>query len=326
MKPFPPQFHKSPTAETTAQQALAEFGMTQLLSLIKHYRDIDFDASQMHLTDAEVNAIAKLFIQELTRSIDGKLIAGALNALRHGEEMETQNLVGAGLVISGEKRNDNSEPRPYTQFNTLPIPTPRYQEGDRVEWKTNQTDWGVILGRFYDYNHHHNQWMVYYIIQLAPDSPSAAWVTTDTASEADLEKMPDTVEPTEENNNPYRYPTHFTGAIASPSVRSSTGRYNPRRRHNLRPINQREKYIIDLYCYCELGMTPRQFYSKWNVTYEQLSHICSRSLGTVQCWFKRGKGYYPPQPVDLRHLAILDFLLEHFEEIPQSLINLLCSP
>ncbi|MFW5779789.1 MAG: hypothetical protein ACOCXU_07190, partial [Coleofasciculus sp.] len=60
-------------------------------------------AKQMHLTDAEVNAIAKLFIQELTRSLDGKLIAGVLNALRHGEEMETQHLVGAGLVTSGEK-------------------------------------------------------------------------------------------------------------------------------------------------------------------------------------------------------------------------------
>ncbi|MFP4100616.1 hypothetical protein [Coleofasciculus sp.] len=175
-------------------------------------------AKQMHLTDAEVNAIAKLFIQELTRSLDGKLIAGVLNALRHGEEMETQHLVGAGLVTSGEKRNDNSETRPYTQFNTLPIPTPRYQEGDRVQWKTNKTDWGVILGRFYDYNHHHNQWMVCYIIQLAPDSPSAAWVTTDTASEADLEKIPDTVEPIENNGNPYRYPTHSRPGIPPLSV------------------------------------------------------------------------------------------------------------
>jgi len=314
MKPLFPQFDKSPTAETIAQQALAELGLTQLLARIKHYRDIDFDASQMHLTDAEVNAIANLFIQELTRSIDGKLIAGVLNALRHGEEMEE---------IGKQRKQGEWGENFYNRH--LPLPTPGYTEGDRVQWTTNKTDWGVILGRFYDYNHHHNQWMVYYIIQLAPDSPSAAWVTTDTASEADLEKMPDTVEPTENNGNSYRYPTHSPGAIASPSVHSSTGRYNPRRRHNLRPINQREKYIIDLYCYCQLGMTPRQFYSKWDVTYEQLSHICSRSLGTVQCWFKRGKGYYPPQPVDLRHLAILDFLLEHFEELPQSLIKLLCS-
>ena len=331
MKPFPPQFHKFSTAETTAQQALAEFGMIQLLDLIKHYCDIDFDASQMHLTDAEVNAIAKLFIQELTRSIDGKLIAGALNALRHGEEMEEiaeiirRGEAFAPIFIGFEPTSQREcfAPSPIANRQSpianrqSPIPTPRYQEGDRVEWKTNKTDWGVILGRFYDYHPDHNQWMVYYIIQLAPDSPSAAWVTTDTASEADLEKISDTVEQLEENSNPYPYPTHSRPGIPPLSVvQCPTEPYNPRRRHNLRPINQREKYIIDLYSYCQLGMTPRQFYGKWDVTYEQLSHICSRSLGTVQCWFKRGKGYYPPQPVDLRHLAIMDFLLEHFEEIP----------
>ena len=100
MKPLPPHFDTSHTAETSAQQALTEFGITQLLSLLKHYRDIDFDASQMHLTDAEVHAIAQLFIQELIQSLNGKLIAGALNTLRHGEEMEdlTQHSVGAGLV------------------------------------------------------------------------------------------------------------------------------------------------------------------------------------------------------------------------------------
>lgn len=306
MKPLPPHFDTSHTAETVTQQALTKFGITQLLSLLKHYRDIDFDASQMHLTDAEVDAIAQLFIQELIQSLNGKLIAGALNTLRHSEEMEEQGEQGENF---------------YNRH--LSTPTPRYAEGDRVQWKTNQTDWGVILGHFYEYNH--NQWMVYYIIQLAPDSPSAAWVTTDTASEVDLEKIPDTVEFNQENGNSYGYLTHSRRGISPLSLHCPTGRYNPRRRHNLRPITSREQYIIDLYCYCELGMTPRQFYAKWDVTYEQLSHICSRSLGTVQNWFNRGQGYYPPKPMDLRHLAIMDFLLEHFEDIPQSLINLLCS-
>ena len=356
MKPLLSQFDTCHTAETTDQQALEDFGITQLLFHLKHYSDIDFDASQMHLTDAEVNAIAKLFIQQLTQSLNGKLIAGALNTLRHGEEIESKDVacyvstfsVGAGLVTSEEKRNNNHQTRPYIQFNTQDstlnrFPTPRYTEGDRVQWKTANPDWGVILGRFSEYNHHHRQWMVYYLIQLAPDSPSAGWVTTDTASEADLVTIPDPVESTEDNGNPYLYPTHSRHGIAlakrgalsaqrcceaqnaPPSLHCPTGRYDAQRRHNPRPITQREKYIIDLYSYCELAMTPKQFYSKWDVTYEQLSHICSRSLGTVQCWFNRGQGYHPPQPVDLRHLAIMDFLLEHFEEIPQSLINLLCS-
>jgi hypothetical protein len=226
MNPLPSQLDTCNTAETTDQQALAELGITQLLSFVKHYSDIDFDASQMHLTDAEVHAIAKLFIQQLTESLNGKLIAGALNTLRHGEEIEEIE------PMSEDDQNDQ---------------------------------------------------------------------------------------------NFYFYPTPSRHRIASLSVHSPTGRYNPQGRNYPRPITQREQYIINLYCYCELGMTPKQFYAKWDVTYEQLSHICSRSQGTVQSWFNRGKGYHRPQPVDLRHLAIMDFLLEHFEEIPQSLINLLCS-
>ncbi|MEQ8972485.1 MAG: hypothetical protein RIE73_19090 [Coleofasciculus sp. C1-SOL-03] len=240
-------------AETTIQQALAELGITQLLGLIKHYSDIDFDASQMHLTDAEVQAIARLLIQQLTASLNGKLIAGTLNTLRHSEEME-ELTEQSGRVL---------QPDWVQQFVFVPKPAPT---------QSTRNDF-----------------------------------------------------PGEDDDNPYRYPTDSDHEREPLSVHSPTGRYHPQGRHNPRPITQREQYIIDLYCYCELGMTPRQFYSKWDVTYEQLSHICSRSLGMVQCWFNRGKGYYRPQPVDLRHLAILDFLLEHFEELPPSLIDLLCS-
>jgi len=93
---------------------------------------------------------------------------------------------------------------------------------------------------------------------------------------------------------------------------------------NLRPITKRERKLINLYSYCQLGMTPQQFYSKWNVNYEVMSLICDRSISTVRRWFQRGRNYRPPQPADLRHLALMDFLLEHFEDIPEELRNLLC--
>ncbi|MEQ8960981.1 MAG: hypothetical protein RLP02_24175, partial [Coleofasciculus sp. C2-GNP5-27] len=83
-----PNFDPSNTPEPPIQQVLAELGIPELLSLIKYHSDIDFDAAQMHLTDAEVHAIAALFIQQLTESLNGKLIAGALNTLRHSEEIE----------------------------------------------------------------------------------------------------------------------------------------------------------------------------------------------------------------------------------------------
>jgi hypothetical protein len=46
----------------------------------------------------------------------------------------------------------------------------------------------------------------------------------------------------------------------------------------------------------------------------------------VRRWFARGKNYRRPMPADLRHLALMNFLLEHFEEIPEELLKNLCFP
>lgn len=91
-----------------------------------------------------------------------------------------------------------------------------------------------------------------------------------------------------------------------------------------KPIREREQKLIKLYGYCQLGMTPQQFYAKWDVDQDALALICSRSISTVQGWFTKGKTHRRPQPRDLRHLALMDFLLEHYEEIPEHLRNLLC--
>jgi hypothetical protein len=73
-------------------------------------------------------------------------------------------------------------------------------------------------------------------------------------------------------------------------------------------------------------MTPQQFYSKWLVNHEAIALICSRSMSTVRRWFRRGANYRRPQPTDMRHLALMDFLLEHHHDIPEDLLNVLCSP
>ncbi len=95
---------------------------------------------------------------------------------------------------------------------------------------------------------------------------------------------------------------------------------------NPRPLTQRELDLIAFYSHCQLGMTPRRFYAKWQVNQELIAAICSRSTSTVHSWFTRGHSYRRPTPTDLRHLAVMDFLLEHFDEIPTELIDLLCSP
>ncbi len=93
-----------------------------------------------------------------------------------------------------------------------------------------------------------------------------------------------------------------------------------------RPLTSREQGLIDRYSYCQLGMTPQQFYAKWNVSQEAIAAICSRSISTVRGWFRRGRSYRRSTAIDLRHLALMDFLLEHFEQIPEDLRRALCYP
>ena len=95
---------------------------------------------------------------------------------------------------------------------------------------------------------------------------------------------------------------------------------------NLRPLGEREQNRLRLYTYCQLGITPQHFYSKWQVSQEDIASICSRSISTVRSWFRTGQNYRSPLPIDLRHLALMDFLLEHWEDIPESLKNQLCPP
>ncbi|MFB2983109.1 helix-turn-helix domain-containing protein [Microseira sp. BLCC-F43] len=87
-----------------------------------------------------------------------------------------------------------------------------------------------------------------------------------------------------------------------------------------RPLGERELALINLYAHCQLGLSPRQ----WDVTYKIIADICSRSPATVRRWFGSDRNYRAPSSCDLRHLALMDFLLEHREEIPTELFNLLC--
>ncbi len=69
------------------------------------------------------------------------------------------------------------------------IEMPRFHLGDRLRWIPygNETDWGLVMGRFYSYAPHCRCWQWCYLIWLDPASPSAAWVRADIAWEDDLE-------------------------------------------------------------------------------------------------------------------------------------------
>ncbi|NET65737.1 MAG: hypothetical protein F6K63_15620 [Moorea sp. SIO1G6] len=90
-------------------------------------------------------------------------------------------------------------------------------------------------------------------------------------------------------------------------------------------IKKREQILIRLYSYWESGMTPQRFSQKWDITPEDMALICSCSTQTVNGWFNTSRRCYPPTPGHLRHLAIMDFLLEDFETIPKELLERLFS-
>lgn len=88
-----------------------------------------------------------------------------------------------------------------------------------------------------------------------------------------------------------------------------------------RKLTIREFQLIQLYSNWEFSMTPIQFYAKWGVSYEQIALICSRSDSTVRGWFRNANNRRYPSHNDLLHLALMDFLLEHFEEIPEQILQ-----
>ncbi|WP_199329083.1 hypothetical protein [Coleofasciculus sp. FACHB-1120] len=71
---------------------------------------------------------------------------------------------------------------------------PRFLYGDRLQWKplsdTDETDRGIVIGRFYTFAPHRYQWEWKYLILLAPESPSAQFCVADTCWEEHLEPLP----------------------------------------------------------------------------------------------------------------------------------------
>ena len=90
------------------------------------------------------------------------------------------------------------------------------------------------------------------------------------------------------------------------------------------PLTAREYRLMVIYRACQFGMSPIEFYQKWNVTHAQMAQICGCSESTVDRWFLRGKSYRKPLPLYCRRLAEMDFLWEHHAEIPDHLWQQLC--
>jgi hypothetical protein len=95
---------------------------------------------------------------------------------------------------------------------------------------------------------------------------------------------------------------------------------------SLQDLGVRELALLRLYSRCQLGMSPQDFYAKWNVTHAQMARICGCSEPTVDRWFSKGRGSRSPEPIHLRRLAEMDLLWEFYEQIPVDLWERFCPP
>ncbi len=71
------------------------------------------------------------------------------------------------------------------------VDKPCFYDGQKLRWipQGEKSDWGVAIGRFYNYAPHRRCWMWCYLIWLDKNSPSASWILADTAWEEDLEPL-----------------------------------------------------------------------------------------------------------------------------------------
>jgi hypothetical protein len=181
------------------QQALDDFGITELLANLKNYSDEDFDSTWTQLQQQEIETLAAILISQLTHSINGKLIAAYLNLIRHNHQDIALSLINPERSRRVNLKYPDASIELPANFPDV-AKTPRFLYGDRLRWLSTEsdTDWGIVIGRFYSFasdafggsrSDHRCCWSWCYLIWLSKDCPSAAWTSADIAWEEDLEPM-----------------------------------------------------------------------------------------------------------------------------------------
>ncbi len=159
-------------------QALDDFGITELLAKLSNY---------CHQEEQE--SLAAVLISQLTQSIDAELIANYLSAIAGG----TAQSAIAKSHLFPLPRLINQKFSPVSADLPVDFPdtakTRRFLYGEKLRWVGSDTDWGIVIGRFYSFAPHRCSWTWCYLIWLSQDSASAAWTLADIAWEEDLEPL-----------------------------------------------------------------------------------------------------------------------------------------
>ena len=92
---------------------------------------------------------------------------------------------------------------------------------------------------------------------------------------------------------------------------------------NPQPLSLIQERRLRAFIYAQPALTLIQFLSKWQVSQEFVAELCRCDVRTVKRWRRQGRNYEAPQHYQW-YLALADLILEHFDDLPEALKNLLC--
>jgi hypothetical protein len=169
-------------------QALQDFGVLELRDALGTALGAECLTSLSKtnpLSQGELDSLTALLIRQLTNNLNRQQLSNLLQAFQLDSSVSGlpslsfhPSVLGVNLPANFP---DSAE-------------TPKFLYGDRIQWKalsdTDETDRGIVIGRFYAFVPHRCQWAWKYLIFLAPESPSAQFCVVDTCWEEHLEPLP----------------------------------------------------------------------------------------------------------------------------------------
>jgi hypothetical protein len=136
------------------------------------------------LSQGELNSLTALLIHQLSNNLNCQQLSNLLQAFQFDSAVSGLPSLSFHPSIPGI-----SLPANFPDS----AETPKFLYGDRLRWKplsdTDETDRGIVIGRFYAFAPHRCQWAWKYLIFLAPSCPSAQFCVADTCWEEHLEPL-----------------------------------------------------------------------------------------------------------------------------------------
>ncbi|MEW6499003.1 MAG: hypothetical protein AB1589_41915 [Cyanobacteriota bacterium] len=186
-QPDPASTSSQMTAQKAAyQQALQDFGLTDLLTRLHSFSSAEFDSQP--ITEPESELIAALLVEQLANNLDSQSITAYARAIQQGNQQE---------IVSEPISFQYPESAELPADFPAATPSPRFIYGDRLRLcpvsingeSETDTDRGRCIGHYLAFAPHRCEWMWKYVIWLDKTSLSASWCVATTAWEDELDPV-----------------------------------------------------------------------------------------------------------------------------------------